>query len=105
MEYQAKVAEWHQINPGKWPLAHRPYPLSPGTFEQTADLCLKCSKANHTVLQCPAKGNKQLEEHERKYRTQPNTPTTATQYCEAQQVEYSEGKTDLKSKVGSLGKE
>ncbi|KAG9125583.1 hypothetical protein FRC07_007016, partial [Ceratobasidium sp. 392] len=124
-DYQARRDEWHRANgPKRWLSSRRPYPLSPGTFEQTLDLCPRCGKENHTVLECTVREPYTVVEHERKYResvqrklaretdlnrragAQPDTPTPPQRYqSDTQQVEYSEAETDFESVAGSSGKE
>ncbi|QRV96891.1 Retrovirus-related Pol polyprotein from transposon opus [Ceratobasidium sp. AG-Ba] len=106
---------------------YAPFPLSPGSLQQTLNLCPKCGVANHTVLECQARTRVDtLDEYERKYReslqrslsqeadnarragTQPATPTPPQRFPQAQavqQVEFSEGETDFESVAGSSGKE
>ncbi|QRV91923.1 Retrovirus-related Pol polyprotein from transposon opus [Ceratobasidium sp. AG-Ba] len=121
-DYQARRDEWHKANPGKWPSSRRPYPLSPGTFEQTLELCPRCGRENHSVLECTASGPYTLAEHERKYQesvqrrlsreaevnrwagTQPDTPTPAPRYQDTHQVEYSDAEMDFESVAGTSWK-
>ncbi|KAG9088877.1 hypothetical protein FRC06_001806 [Ceratobasidium sp. 370] len=107
-QWQTQVAQWHSENEGRWPTLKRPYPLSPGTFKQTASLCPKCGRGEHSVLSCPARGDEVLEEHECKFREavarrlkdhgrageQPTTPTPAMRFRETSLVELSEPESD-----------
>ncbi|QRV73348.1 Retrovirus-related Pol polyprotein from transposon [Ceratobasidium sp. AG-Ba] len=126
-EYNTCVAEWHKQNPRRWPSSCSPFPLSPGSLQQTLELCPKCGVANHTVLECKSRtGVDALDEYERKYResvqrslsrdadnarcagAQPHTPTPAQRFpqtSDVQHVEYSEVETDFESVAGSSGKE
>ncbi|KAG9088267.1 hypothetical protein FS749_002316 [Ceratobasidium sp. UAMH 11750] len=106
--WRAEVTHWHVENEGRWLTLKRPYPLSPGTFEQTASLCPKCGRGEHSVLSCPARGDAVLDEHERKFREavarrlkdcgrvgeQPTTPTPAQRYQDTNQLELSEPESD-----------
>ncbi|QRW10613.1 Retrovirus-related Pol polyprotein from transposon [Ceratobasidium sp. AG-Ba] len=72
------------------PNMSKPYPLSPGTFKQTWDVCIKCSRDFHTAIQCKDR-NAWLSESERTMRgvilgsliraskagSMPDTPTPA----------------------------
>ncbi|QRV83692.1 Retrovirus-related Pol polyprotein from transposon [Ceratobasidium sp. AG-Ba] len=72
------------------PNMSKPYPLSPGTFKQTHDVCIKCGRDFHTAIQCK-NPNAWLPESERtmwgvilgslirasKAGSMPDTPTPA----------------------------
>ncbi|QRV80063.1 Retrovirus-related Pol polyprotein from transposon [Ceratobasidium sp. AG-Ba] len=49
---------------GATPNLEKPYPLSPGTFQQTRNVCIKCGRAFHTAVQCKDR-SLWLEEEER----------------------------------------
>lgn len=108
-EWRSQVDHWHTQYPNSWPSLRRPYPLSPGTFEQTADLCPKCGKGDHTMLRCMAAAGELLSEHERRFReqllrsmrdstrragTQLGTPTPSQRFRDSFQVEFSSGESD-----------
>ncbi|QRW03526.1 Retrovirus-related Pol polyprotein from transposon [Ceratobasidium sp. AG-Ba] len=50
--YNGLVAEFHAKFGDDTPNMSKPYPLSPGTFKQTRDVCIKCGRAFHTAVQC-----------------------------------------------------
>ncbi|CUA74373.1 Retrovirus-related Pol polyprotein from transposon 17,6 [Rhizoctonia solani] len=53
-QQQELEAEWLERNPrGSGPMSD-PFPLSPGTYEQTAELCVKCAVGNHFTTLCKA---------------------------------------------------
>ncbi|CUA71180.1 Retrovirus-related Pol polyprotein from transposon 412 [Rhizoctonia solani] len=53
-QQQVLEAEWLERNPrGSGPMSD-PFPLSPGTYEQTAELCVKCAVGNHFATLCKA---------------------------------------------------
>lgn len=66
--HKALVTQWEERFRDLQPSVSRPYPLSPGTFEQTRDVCVKCGRGTHTALQCKAEPAQVLPEHERQMR-------------------------------------
>lgn len=64
--HKALVTAWKTDpnNSGQKPSMTRPYPLSPGTYEQTRDICVKCGRAKHRVMECEDP-SKWLREEER----------------------------------------
>ncbi|KAF8694560.1 hypothetical protein RHS03_08167, partial [Rhizoctonia solani] len=65
--HQLQLAEWLRRHPlGLAPL-NNPPPLTPGTYKQTTDLCIKCACGNHTALLCP--NPESMSKVERSYRS------------------------------------
>ncbi|CCO36203.1 hypothetical protein BN14_10331 [Rhizoctonia solani AG-1 IB] len=66
-EHQLRLADWLGRHPSGSALLNDPPPLEPGTLEQTADLCIKCARGNHTALLCTSPET--VSEVERNYRS------------------------------------
>lgn len=106
------VAEWLRRNPrGTAPLSD-PYPLSPGTYEQTIDLCLKCARGYHFSTACP--NPEIITEQERSYRhkllnqlkrSQPGRGRSATPAYDSYLVELDEDCSDVEPLAFDSGNE
>ncbi|KAG9085482.1 hypothetical protein FS749_004386 [Ceratobasidium sp. UAMH 11750] len=67
--YRDEVKRYETKHGSLTPSPYRPYPLTPGTRRQTADLCPKCGRGNHSVWICPAESKAEtVPEPERAYR-------------------------------------
>ncbi|QRV96442.1 Retrovirus-related Pol polyprotein from transposon [Ceratobasidium sp. AG-Ba] len=67
--YQASVRKFKQEHGKSKPWYTRPYPLTPGTFRQTLDLCTRCARGAHPNHLCPAEEKGEMvPEPEREYR-------------------------------------
>ncbi|KAF8597423.1 hypothetical protein BDV93DRAFT_562309 [Ceratobasidium sp. AG-I] len=67
--YASRVEQWKQLNRGRQPTMDRPFPLSPGTYEQSRDVCVKCGRGFHYSLECEATGDSVVTEFERQMRS------------------------------------
>ncbi|QRV79899.1 Retrovirus-related Pol polyprotein from transposon [Ceratobasidium sp. AG-Ba] len=93
----------------------RPFPLRPGTFEQTADSCTRCGMGDHFSYACEAEGSDVLDDKEQGYRRlvarklrderkagmQPFTPTPRQRLRETAQLDFPEPDYDPESDLGS----
>ncbi|QRW08793.1 Retrovirus-related Pol polyprotein from transposon [Ceratobasidium sp. AG-Ba] len=89
LKWNADFAQWKALYRQEPYSLRRPFPLRPGTFEQTAFSCTRCGVADHFSYQCEATGSDVLDDKEQGYRrlvarklrderkagTQPSTPT------------------------------
>ncbi|QRW07696.1 Retrovirus-related Pol polyprotein from transposon [Ceratobasidium sp. AG-Ba] len=110
-QWRQKQQEWLSTHGQVWPELDKPYPLTPGTYEPTANLCTRCGKGNHHYLYCQAPIEESLGDLERDYRkkvrnalryerragSQPTTPTPGQRYRETNQVEMSEPESEAES--------
>ncbi|QRW01586.1 Retrovirus-related Pol polyprotein from transposon [Ceratobasidium sp. AG-Ba] len=110
-QWAQKKQEWANTHGQVWPELDKPYPLTPGTYEPTANLCTRCGKGNHYYLYCQAPMEESLGDLERDYRkkvrnalrnerragSQPSTPTPGQRYRETNQVEFSEPESEPES--------
>ncbi|KAG8773644.1 hypothetical protein FRC12_002399 [Ceratobasidium sp. 428] len=117
--WSAETDRWKLTHGTKWPSLQRPYPLTPGTYEPTANLCTKCGKGYHYFLDCTAQGSDVLGEREREYRkivsrrlrddqragAQLTTPTPRARFRDTSQVELSEPEDDAEEDRYEQGNE
>ncbi|QRW11705.1 Retrovirus-related Pol polyprotein from transposon [Ceratobasidium sp. AG-Ba] len=115
LKWNADVAQWKALYRQEPYSLRRPFPLRPGTFEQTAFSCTRCGVADHFSYQCEATGSDVLDDKEQGYRrlvarklrderkagTQPSTPTPQQRVSDTAQVDYSEPDHDPESDLGS----
>ncbi|QRW13257.1 Retrovirus-related Pol polyprotein from transposon opus [Ceratobasidium sp. AG-Ba] len=113
-KWSADVAQWKALYRQEPYSLRRPFPLRPGTYEQTADSCTRCGVADHYSYQCEAAGPDVLDNKEqgycrlvarklrdeRKAGAQPSTPTPQQRVRETAQLEYSEPDHDPESDLG-----
>ncbi|KAG8731040.1 hypothetical protein FRC11_005276 [Ceratobasidium sp. 423] len=64
--HQHDLAEWRRRHPSGFAPLSDPVPLTPGTYEQTAELCVRCARENHMATLCD--GPFSVNEIEREYR-------------------------------------
>ncbi|QRV78739.1 Retrovirus-related Pol polyprotein from transposon [Ceratobasidium sp. AG-Ba] len=114
-KWSVEVQAWKVANFKQPHSLKRPFPLRPGTYEQTADSCTMCGMADHYSYQCEAEGPDVLDDKEQGYRrlvarklrderragTQPSTPSPAQRYRDTAQVEFGEPDFDPESDLGS----
>ncbi|KAG9125357.1 hypothetical protein FRC07_007905 [Ceratobasidium sp. 392] len=93
-QHKASVEWWHSQHGSWFPTVERPYPLTPGRYEPTADLCSKCGLGDHKFVNCPMPEELGLPDQER---TQPGTPTPQQRFRETNQVEFLEPEDDPNS--------
>ncbi|QRV80751.1 Retrovirus-related Pol polyprotein from transposon [Ceratobasidium sp. AG-Ba] len=104
--YRANVLQFEQDYGDRGPWLTRPYPLSPGTFKQTLDLCTFCARGCHPPHKCPAESKgESVPRPEQIYRNmlvsklrreakstragvQWNTPTPAQRTRDVQHVDF-----------------
>ncbi|QRV79851.1 Retrovirus-related Pol polyprotein from transposon [Ceratobasidium sp. AG-Ba] len=104
--YRASVLQFKQDHGDRGPWLTRPYPLSPGTFKQTLDLCTVCARGSHPPHKCPAETKgESVPRHEQVYCSmlvselrraakktragvQWNTPTPAQRVKDVQHVDF-----------------
>lgn len=67
--YKVRVEQWKVANRGRQPSMERPFPLSPGTYEQSRDVCVRCGRGFHFSLECEAVGDAVVAEAERQMRS------------------------------------
>ncbi|QRW11147.1 Retrovirus-related Pol polyprotein from transposon opus [Ceratobasidium sp. AG-Ba] len=100
-KWLADVKVWKEVNRGQKYSLGRPFPFQPGSFEQTANSCTRCGRADHFAFACEAEGADVLDYKEQGYRrvlarklrddlragTQPSTPTPGQRYRDVAQLE------------------
>ncbi|QRW13773.1 Retrovirus-related Pol polyprotein from transposon [Ceratobasidium sp. AG-Ba] len=88
--YRANVLQFEQDHGDRGPWLTRPYPLSPGTFKQTLDLCTVCARGSHPAHKCPAEAKgESVPQPEQIFRNMLwNTPTPAQRVKDVQHVEF-----------------
>lgn len=67
--YAHPVEQWKQQNQGCQPSMDLPFPLSPGTYNQSCDVCMMCGRGFHYLLDCKAVGDQPVTEYERQMRS------------------------------------
>ncbi|QRV80065.1 Retrovirus-related Pol polyprotein from transposon opus [Ceratobasidium sp. AG-Ba] len=88
--YRANVLQFEQDHGDQGPWLTRPYPLSPGTFKQTLNLCTVCARGSHPAHKCPAEAKgESIPRPEQIFRNMLwNTPTPAQRVKDVQHVEF-----------------
>ncbi|QRV99741.1 Retrovirus-related Pol polyprotein from transposon opus [Ceratobasidium sp. AG-Ba] len=101
-KWNSEVTQWKALHRRAPPSLKRPFPLRPGTFEQTADSCTRCGMGDHYAYACEAEGPDVLDDKEQDFRrlvarklrddrragTQPSTPTPQQRVRAVAQLEY-----------------
>ncbi|QRW11107.1 Retrovirus-related Pol polyprotein from transposon opus [Ceratobasidium sp. AG-Ba] len=114
-KWQRDVEAWKAVNRRQPDSLKRPFPLRPGTFEQTADSCTVCGMGDHLSYECEAAGSDVLDRKEQGYRrlvarklrnerragTQPSTPSPSQRFRDTAQLEIEEPDYDPESDLGS----
>ncbi|KAG8732340.1 hypothetical protein FRC10_000977 [Ceratobasidium sp. 414] len=105
--HNAEMLAWMQQFEGQTLSMLKPYPLLPGTLEQTHLVCVKCGCGEHKAIDCKAQPAHLLPEHEHSMRGAilcdlnknaqnsragmvPGTPSPPTHVCDVQQLDLLE---------------
>ncbi|KAG8730925.1 hypothetical protein FRC10_002245, partial [Ceratobasidium sp. 414] len=63
-DHELQVEQYRQTYRTKPPGIERPYPLTPGTYAQTRDVCVRCGRGFHFAAECDAASHLILPDRE-----------------------------------------